>query len=277
MLVNKRATTTTVSCSPAVIQINGTINCTATVTDVETAGTKTPPSGTVTFTFLNTLTNTSTTQTCTLPLTPTGPPDKNACTVSFTSSGSSVFRVTAAYGGSDVHGPSDSAAEPVFIVFYDPTGGFVTGGGWIMSPPGACTGLPASFKCDPTLVGKATFGFVSKYQKGANVPTGNTEFQFHAAGLNFMSSSYDWLVVTGAGASKAQYKGSGTINGSGSYGFMLTVIDGDNLNPKQPDKFRIKIWDKGTGNVVYDNQTGDVADGADPSTVISSGSIVIHK
>jgi len=39
--------------------------------------------------------------------------------------------------------------------------------------------------------GKATFGFVSKYKKGATVPTGNTEFVFKAADLNFHSTSHD--------------------------------------------------------------------------------------
>ena len=73
-------------------------------------------------------------------------------------------------------------------VVYDPSGGFVTGGGWIDSPAGAYT-------ADPSLTGKATFGFVSKYKKGASVPTGNTEFQFQAGGFNFHSEAYEWLVV----------------------------------------------------------------------------------
>ena len=42
------------------------------------------------------------------------------------------------------------------------------------------------------------------------------------------------------------------------------------------DKFRIKIWDKATGDIVYDNLAG-AADTADPTTVIGGGSIVIHK
>ena len=93
------------------------------------------------------------------------------------------------------------------VIAYDPNGGFVTGGGWIDSPAGA-------YLANPPLVGKANFGFVSKYKKGASVPEGETEFQFHAAGLNFKSTAYQWLVVQGT--SKAQYKGTGTINGSGA-------------------------------------------------------------
>ena len=154
-----------------------------------------------------------------------------------------------------------------YVVVYDPNDGFVTGGGWIDSPAGAYTP-------DPTLSGKATFGFVSKYKKGQQTPTGNTEFQFHAAGMNFHSDSYDWLVIAGA---KAMYKGTGTINGSGNFGFMLSAIDEKLTESTDVDVFRIKIWDKDNDDeVIYDNQIGDDEYG-DPTTAIANGQIVIHK
>ena len=153
-----------------------------------------------------------------------------------------------------------------FVVVYDPSAGFVTGGGWIDSPAGA-------YGADPESAGKATFGFVSKYKKGANVPTGNTEFQFKAGNLNFHSGSYDWLVI--AGQDKAKYKGTGTINGSGNYGFMLTAVDNGNSG----DTFRIKIWDKDNGDtVVYDNKLGGGGDdGYVGGTVIGGGNIKVHN
>jgi hypothetical protein len=141
------------------------------------------------------------------------------------------------------------------VVIDDPDAGFVTGGGWIDSPEGA-------YKPDPTLGGKATFGFVSKYKKGADTPTGNTEFLFHPAGLNLHSSSYEWLVVPGS--DDAIFKGMGTINGAGEYKFMLWAGDA------KPDTFRIKIWEEdeaGVETVIYDN-------GFDQA--IGGGSIVIH-
>jgi hypothetical protein len=159
-----------------------------------------------------------------------------------------------------------------YVVVYDPNAGFVTGGGWINSPGGACK---LSW-CTKDTTGKANFGFVSKYQKGAKVPSGETEFQFKAGNLNFKSTSYEYLVISNA---KAQYKGTGTINGSGTYGFMLTAIDGQINGGGGTDKFRIKIWipnSDGTETVVYDNQMGD-ADNADPTTVLGGGSIVIHR
>jgi hypothetical protein len=153
-----------------------------------------------------------------------------------------------------------------YVVVYDPDGGFVTGGGWIDSPVGAC---PRG----PTLTGKAKFGFVSKYKKGATVPTGQTAFHFMVSDLSFHSDDYEWLVIAGA---RARYKGTGAINSEGNYGFMVTAIDGEMAGGGGSDKFRIKIWEKDTGTIIYDNQMG-AADDADPATVIGGGSIVIHE
>ena len=166
----------------------------------------------------------------------------------------------------DDDGGTDTETATTYIVVFDPQGGFVTGGGSISSPAGA-------YPADGLLSGKATFGFVSKYQKGATTPTGNTEFQFHVASMNFKSTAYEWLVVAGA---RGQYKGSGTINGSGDYGFLLTAIDGQLNGGGGTDKFRIKIWDKATSTIVYDNQMGVLED-SPAATVIIGGSIVIHS
>jgi hypothetical protein len=156
------------------------------------------------------------------------------------------------------------------LAIYDPTAGFVTGGGWINSPTGA-------YVANPALAGKANFGFVSKYQKGATVPTGNTEFQFNEANLNFSSTNFQWLVIQGG--TSAQFKGTGTINGKGSYNFMVTVVDGDAYNgTKKPDSFRMKITDPVTNAVVYDNQIGTPDTSLTPtqSTYLGGGSVVIH-
>jgi hypothetical protein len=165
------------------------------------------------------------------------------------------------------NGFSDS--DSVMIVIYDPSAGFITGGGTIESPAGA-------YAADPSLTGKATFGFVSRYKKGASVPDGQTQFAFQAADFRFDSTAYEWLVVAGA---RAQYKGTGTVNGSGNYGFLLTATDGDVTGGGGVDRFRLKVWDKDAGDpVVYDNVLGasDDIDAASPQA-IASGSIVIHK
>jgi hypothetical protein len=157
-------------------------------------------------------------------------------------------------------GSLDSAAACTLAVVYDPSAGFVTGGGWIDSPAGA-------YQADQTLAGKATFGFVSKYQKGASVPTGTTAFEFDLAGLAFSSQSYDWLVVNQAGTN-GQFKGSGLINGvadphGNAYRFILWAGDGS------PDTLRIRIWweDAAGEHDVYDNAVAQA---------IGGGNIVVH-
>ena len=187
-----------------------------------------------------------------------------ACTgPSHTYAGPGVYTVSVDV--TDKDGATGTAQATAFIVVYDPSGGFVTGGGWIDSPEDACPVFCGG------AAGKANFGFVSKYKKGATFPTGQTEFNFKAGGLNFHSSSYEWLVVAGA---KAMYKGIGTINGTGSYAFQINAIDGQ-VNGGGVDKFRIKIKMAG-GGVIYDNQPG-AGDNDDPTTALGGGSIKIHK
>ncbi|GAA4315764.1 hypothetical protein GCM10023115_26410 [Pontixanthobacter gangjinensis] len=160
-----------------------------------------------------------------------------------------------------------------YVVIYDPNGGFVTGGGWIESPENAYT-------ADPTLTGRANFGFNAKYKSGKNNVAevdGKTNFQFKAGDLHFKSSSHEdmSLVISG---SKATYRGIGSINGHNeTYKFLVTVIDGELTGSSDIDRYRIKIWND--GNVIYDNniKNGNTAENADPATAIAGGSIVIHK
>jgi PKD repeat protein len=158
-------------------------------------------------------------------------------------------------------GTVNSAPACTFAVIYDPSSGFVTGGGWINSPAGA-------YKPDESLSGPATFGFVSKYQKGGSVPVGSTAFEFDLAGMAFASESYEWLLVT-QGGTNAQFKGTGLINGlpdtnGNLYKFMIWASDGE------PDTLRIRIWwedSSGAEFDVYDNGTAQA---------IGAGNIKVH-
>ncbi|MGZ6972458.1 MAG: PKD domain-containing protein [Acidimicrobiia bacterium] len=191
------------------------------------------------------------------------------------------------------------------IVVYATTGAFVTGGGFIDSPSGAYT--PANPN-DANGQGRANFGFVARSSGGS--VTGNTEFQlrlrlpdppntsgdddddehnswrdrdrrshddgwdnqrFSTTNLNFHSTSYSTLTVN-SGLTQAIFKGTGTVNGASGYSFLVSVIDGRNNGN---DKFRIKVWNTSTGEVLYDNQAGAV-DTANAITNVSCGSIVIH-
>jgi hypothetical protein len=225
-----------------------------TLTATVTSGTVPVNAATVTFAVTN---NGNIT-----PITVTAITDANGVATYNLSSGSlavGLYQVTAVAGS----GCSESVA---YFAVYDPNAGFVTGGGWINSPIGA-------YSADLSLTGKANFGFNAQYKKGNNTPDGNTEFQFKAGNLNFKSTNYATgsLVIAGA---KAIFQGTGTINGSGNYNFMISAIDGS-ISGDGVDKFRIKIQTPG-GGVVYDNNMA-TADNDDPATVLGGGSIVIHS
>ena len=166
----------------------------------------------------------------------------------------------------DEDGESDSA-DYQYLVAYDASAGFVTGGGNIDSPIGA-------FAVDEYITGKASFGFNAKYKKGESIPRGNVQFTIKEGDLNFHSSHFDWLVVTDV---EAKIHGQGSVNQEGDYGFLLSVVDNDLAGDGAQDKLRIKIWDKNNGDiVVYDNQMG----GSDDDLTIediSKGNIIIHS
>ena len=174
---------------------------------------------------------------------------------------------TVAVTGSDDDGGTSPPVN-VVIVIYDPDSK-VTGGGYLASPAGALAANPAA-------MGQANFTLNPQYQNGATVPTGTAKFRFDAGGFLFESTSLEWLVVTQE--SEGQLKGIGRINGVGSYGFLLTIFDGQATGPAGGDKFRLKIWDPSAGDaVIYDNVPGapDDIDVANPAP-IGNGSIIEH-
>lgn len=161
-----------------------------------------------------------------------------------------VYTVTVTV--SDSCGGSAQGAFQYAVVF-DPGGGFVTGGGWIDSPPGA-------YLLNPSAIGRANFGFVAKIKSGQTVPAGQTEFQLRTANMNFKSTAYEWLAVSGP---QGEARGTGKINGAGDYTFRLTVTD-SNLG----DQFRLRIWNRTTGALVYDNVS---------RTTLGGGNIQVHN
>lgn len=138
----------------------------------------------------------------------------------------------------DDDGASDSRTLPELIV-YDRSTGPVLGAGVIGSPAGA-------YPARPDLTGKAAFSFAAAYLPGLAAPVGEVSFDMGPAKLTFRSTDSDWLVVTG---SQAVYQGSGKVNGKSGYAFRVTATDA-------PDTFRLRIWKKSGGEVVYDNLTG---------------------
>jgi hypothetical protein len=151
-----------------------------------------------------------------------------------------------------------------YVVVYDPSGGFITGGGWIQSQPGWCS-LDAGCAAAS---GKANFGFNAQYKKGASVPTGDIEFKLGDA-FKFHSEAYDWLVI-GSDGKTAQLRGRGTIEAASVpegkvYEFMLWVAGGS------PNTLRLRIWsvENGVEEVIYDT-------GGQPQP-LGGGQLQIHR
>jgi hypothetical protein len=153
------------------------------------------------------------------------------------------------------------SAQFLYVAVYDPSAGFLTGSGKYTSQAGWDTQ-------NTQATGDVQFGIEAKYQNG-NTPTGKSKITFKAGNLDFTSTSYSWLVVSGA---KATLQGTGTINGSGSYTILISVIDGSQRGGQ--NLIRVKITDS-SNRVIYDTQPG-APDSADPTTALSNGSIKVH-
>ena len=149
------------------------------------------------------------------------------------------------------------------VVIYDPNGGFTYGGGYFQSPAGA-------LKSDLTATGKASYGYSVNYFKGATYPKGETQFEFKVGDFEYNALNYEYMSVAGY---KAVIRGSGKIIGgqSGIY-FNMYVIDGA-LDGTGIDKVRMKVFNKNTGEVYYDNESGSDAD--DPKTPVGLNSSIV--
>jgi len=63
----------------------------------------------------------------------------------------------------------------------------------------------------------------AKLAKGSPIPKGTATYAFDAGDFAFAATAYDWLVVAGP---RATFAGSGTVNGAGSYDFLVSIVTG---------------------------------------------------
>ena len=138
------------------------------------------------------------------------------------------------------------------IVVYDPNGGYTYGQGMFKAAAG-------SVPSNPLAAPLVTYGFQSNYFKKATNPKGETQLDFDAGDFRFNALNFDYLAVNGK---NAQFKGTGKISNadgetiqSGVY-FVLTVADNGENTSTGMDKIRMKIYNKNTGQVYFDNQPG---------------------
>lgn len=122
----------------------------------------------------------------------------------------------------------DSATAIVGEIFVFDPDTFVTGGGSITSPTGA-------WSADLSHTGKATFGFVARYDRSGTV-RGNVQFQLHK-GINFHATAFDYLLINNG---IAVFEGSGLVNGEPGFAFMVIATD-ERLATGDTDLFWITI------------------------------------
>jgi hypothetical protein len=150
------------------------------------------------------------------------------------------------------------------VVIYDPAGGHAYGGGYFHSPAGA-------LQADHTATGKASYGFALNYFKNSTYPKGETQFELKVGTFEFNALNFEYMVISGA---TAHFKGTGKIiGGQSGISFIMSTTDGA-LDGSGIDKVRIKVYNKNTGQVYYDNQPG-APEGADPATPVGTHSTVV--
>ena len=151
------------------------------------------------------------------------------------------------------------------IIIFDRGDGFMNGKGKLDIPAGSFPGGPAG-------ADNFNYNFDTRYRKDDLVPTGAVQFKLNAGGWQFDGTSTDWFVVSFA---KGLIRGTGTINGTGSYRFLISGLDGDDIGGGTPDMLRLQIKDT-TGTVIFDNQMGDPDTANATRPVVGSSTIEVR-
>ncbi|PYR92017.1 MAG: hypothetical protein DMF84_14655, partial [Acidobacteria bacterium] len=135
-----------------------------------------------------------------------------------------------------------------YVAVIDLLAGYETGSGSINSPAG-------SYTANPSLAGTAGISqFTAKYGIDGTLGaiTNTFRFSYSAGGFAFSSLSMKWLVISG---NKSWLKGEGSASGvTDPCYFLVSIVD----NTTTLDKVRVKIWNKVTGKIIYDNQKDGV-------------------
>src|SRR5438128_2636699 len=208
--VNKRSTSTTVSCSPTTVLAGVATTCTASVSDTAGSGASTP-TGTVIFassgagvfgtTSCSLAGVTSSSSNCSVTYTPN------------TASAGTTQNITASYAGSTIHNGSDNTASPLVLNVTRSTSTSIS-----CSPAQVTQG--ASTSCTATVTDTHPAGI-------ASAPTGTVTFS-NPAGGSFTPPSCTLSSPT-ANSSSCSVTYKGTVGGSqtikGTYGTTATYSD----------------------------------------------------
>lgn len=142
--------------------------------------------------------------------------------------------------------------------------GFTHGSGFIQSSNGAVAN-------DGSKSGQGEFRLNARIKKGGELQ-GRASFSFKNGNIDFQSTSYSRIIVSG---NTAKVSGTGTVNGSGGNEFYISVVDEKSTGRNRvADKYRLRIVDSATREVVYDNQMGD-SEEAKATYPITNGNILV--
>ena len=149
------------------------------------------------------------------------------------------------------------------LTFYEPSGQFVTGGGWVADPTG----------------GKGNFGFTARYLKNGRVQ-GNlvyiyggeyngevVEYKIKSNALNALAFGGNTFPVSASLQGKAIFNiirasDGATLYSDGNASFLATVVDGDT---NTADTFAL---------VVYDKRGVEIKNV--PETLLEGGNVIAH-
>jgi hypothetical protein len=136
--------------------------------------------------------------------------------------GEGTYLVVAALEANDYY-YIDGDSEPALITVYEPTGSFVTGGGWIWDNGD-----------------HGNFGFVAHYNKNV-LPKGSMVYVYRSGGYNWIVKSNSWIgLAISSDGHYATFQGKATVQKVDQYGTV--VLSAGNY------QFTVEVWDyTGTG------------------------------
>ena len=160
----------------------------------------------------------------------------------------------------DEDGGTSSPAYYRYVIVYDPAGPSTTGSGF--------------YSANGQGKAKAHFTFTAKYLRdGSGVPNGTVKFWIPGAHMDFESTTIEMLVASG---NRAQFWGTGMLNGEAAR-FRITAVDGGATgNDGTSDAIRVELWNASGTTLLYDSQP-DAARDAAVTTSIDGGNIQIHR
>ena len=143
-----------------------------------------------------------------------------------------------------------------------PTGGTMLAEGQIRLQPGA-------YPDRPQRQGRVTFAVIARTSAENGRLRARSRILMHAAGLNFLATSFQSLVVDGC---RGTLTGQGRVNGRGSYGFEVIGIDASQPGCGTADRIRIRIWRE--NRVLMDTEPV-VTQSNDPTTTLERGRVIV--